>query len=278
MSDPLFSIVIPTFQSEQTIHSCVSSVLGQTFESFEIIVQDGQSSDNTTEIVRSFGDPRVKLISEKDVGVYDAMNRALKSVLGTWILFLGSDDVLFERSTLASLSHIVKQTAADIVYGNVIMSGDSHWIEDGTIYRGETDLATLFEQNLSHQAILYKKRVFEDGHRFNLDYPICADFDLNLACFAQYNIEYTPLIISVFATGGMSTQHVDERFEAEKWKNIIYYYRGKLRQPEFLRHKGIIKKTGKELLKKGEYSTGITALSTYLYFKVLKLLKKNRPN
>lgn len=274
MSDPLFSIIIPTFQSEQTIHSCISSVLDQTFEDFEVIVQDGHSSDRTVEIVSSFGDSRIKLVSEKDLGVYDAMNRALERVTGTWILFLGSDDVLFEHSTLESLSGILVRSGADILYGNVIMSGNSHWIEDGTIYRGKTDIATLFEQNLSHQAILYRKRIFEDGLRFKLDYPICADYDLNLRCFARYRIAYTPLIISVFATGGMSTQYVDEQFEAEKWENILHYFGSNLRKPEFLRHKGIIKKTGKELLKKGKYSAALTAFSIYLYFKALKILKR----
>lgn len=274
MSDPLFSIIIPTFQSEETIHSCISSVLDQTFEDFEVIVQDGHSSDRTVEIVNSFGDSRIKLVSEKDLGVYDAMNRALERVTGTWILFLGSDDVLFEHSTLESLSGILVRSGADILYGNVIMSGNSHWIEDGTIYRGKTDIATLFEQNLSHQAILYRKRIFEDGLRFKLDYPICADYDLNLRCFARYRIAYTPLIISVFATGGMSTQYVDEQFEAEKWENILHYFGSNLRKPEFLRHKGIIKKTGKELLKKGKYSAALTAFSIYLYFKALKILKR----
>jgi Glycosyltransferases involved in cell wall biogenesis len=274
MSDPLFSIIIPTFQSEQTIHSCISSVLDQTFEDFEVIVQDGHSSDRTVEIVNSFGDSRIKLVSEKDLGVYDAMNRALERVTGMWILFLGSDDVLFELSTLEALSGILLQSEADILYGNVIMSGNSHWIEDGAIYRGETDIATLFEQNLSHQAILYRKRIFEDDLRFKLDYPICADYDLNLRCFARYRTTYTPLIISVFATGGMSTRYVDERFEAEKWENILHYFGGNLRKPEFLRHKGIIKKTGKELLKKGKYSAGLSAFFIYLYFKALKILKR----
>ncbi|MGK6351980.1 glycosyltransferase family 2 protein [Parapedobacter sp. DT-150] len=273
MSDPLFSIIIPTFQSEQTIHSCISSILDQTFGDFEIIVQDGLSSDKTASIIQAWGDDRIKLFSEKDRGVYDAMNSALDRVSGRWILFLGSDDLLFERSTLASLSNVVQKTDADLVYGNVIISGDSHWIKDGTIYRGETDLATLFVQNLSHQSILYHRRIFEDGLRFKLIYPICADFDLNLRCFAHYKTEYTPLIMAVFTTGGISTVGVDERFENEKWENIIRYYRHKLSSPAFIGYKGIFRKTGKLLIRKGEIGPGISAMMAYLYLKLVKLFK-----
>ncbi|MFC3198577.1 glycosyltransferase family 2 protein [Parapedobacter deserti] len=274
MKQPLLSVIIPTYRSAKTIHACINSVLEQTFEDFEMIIQDGVSPDKTIEIVRAFNDNRIKVFSEKDNGVYDAMNRAIVRASGKWLYFLGSDDTLYERSTFVSLSTILKKTKADLVYGNVMMSGDSHWVKDGAIYRGETNLASLFEQNISHQAIVYRKKIFDDGLRFNLDYPICADFDLNLRCFACYQVAYTPLIIATFATGGMSTQHVDQRFEREKWENILYYYGGKLRQPEFLRYKGIIKKTGKELFKKGKYSAGLMALSAYFYFKVLRIRKR----
>ncbi|WP_257666452.1 glycosyltransferase family 2 protein [Parapedobacter tibetensis] len=271
MSHPLFSIIIPTYQSEPAIYTCVKSVLDQTYEDFEIILQDGQSSDRTVEIIRSFKDDRIKIVSEKDKGVYDAMNRAIERTSGDWIYFLGSDDSLFERATLASLRDIVGKTEADLVYGNVMMSGDSHWINDGTIYRGETDLASLFEQNISHQSIVYRRRIFTDGHRFNLAYPVCADHDFNLFCFASYKVEYTPLIVAMFATGGLSTHIVDECFEREKWGNIITYYKGKLKHPSLLRHKGSIKRTGKILVKKGRYWLGLNALKTYVYFKFIKI-------
>lgn len=274
MSTPLFSIIIPTYQSEKTVGLCLESIFSQAFSNFEVIIQDGQSTDQTLQVVQRYNDPRLLVYVEDDHGVYDAMNRALGRVSGEWILFLGSDDRLFESTTLASLATIVAQASADLVYGNVIISGDSHWAKDGEIYRGETDIATLLTTNLSHQSIIYRKKIFEHGLRFNLDYPICADFDLNLRCFAGYRVLYTPLIVTVFATGGTSSQHADQRFERERWENVVKYYGRQLKNTAFIRYKGIFKQTGKALIRKGYYRTGITALSAYLYLKLAKFQNK----
>lgn len=273
---PFFSIIIPTYQSGSTITTCIASVLDQTFHDFEIIVQDGQSSDETIDLLSQYKDPRIRVFVEKDTGVYDAMNRAIDKVFGEWILFMGSDDRLYENDTLSVLKNTITSTHADLVYGNVLMSGDSRWIKDGEIYMGETNLRVLFEKNLCHQSILYNRRIFDNGERYNPRYTVLADFDFNLRCFARYNVFYTPLIISVFATGGISSTMLDEAFAREHWANIVGYYGYKLMSPSLVGYKRILKKTGKALLKKGKLRDGIVALTTYLYFKILKLFTKHR--
>src|SRR5690606_11633510 len=105
MSSPFFSIIIPTYKSERTIESCIKSILGQSFGDFEVIIQDGQSMDSTCDLVRAFGDARIRLFSERDKGVYHAMNRAIDKLSGNWALFLGSDDRLYNTETLKSLNY-----------------------------------------------------------------------------------------------------------------------------------------------------------------------------
>ncbi len=273
---PLFSIIIPTYQSGSTVAACIASVLNQTLQDFEIIVQDGQSSDETIEAVKRYQDSRIRLFSEKDSGVYDAMNRAIDKLSGEWVLFLGSDDRLYANDTLRKLKDVVSSTPADLVYGNVLMSGDSRWIKDGDIYMGETNLAVLFEKNLCHQSILYHRRIFDNGERYNTRYTVLADFDFNLRCFARYDVQYTPLIISVFATGGISSTMVDEAFAHERWENIANYYGYKLLSPSLIGYERIFKRTGKRLLKRGKLREGTAALTAYLYFKFLKLVGRRR--
>src|SRR5579862_9848283 len=101
---PMLSIIIATFNSSKTIGRCLDSIKNQTFTDFEIVIQDGLSTDATLEIVREFqqGNSRivVRIESAKDRGVYDAMNRAVSKVRGTWLYFLGSDDELNDENVL----------------------------------------------------------------------------------------------------------------------------------------------------------------------------------
>lgn len=271
MSSPFFSIIIPTYQSERTIESCLNSILAQSFGSFEVIIQDGQSSDNTCDLVRAFDDARLRLFSEKDNGVYHAMNRAIDKLSGNWVLFLGSDDRLYANETLEMLKFFLDSaTSADLVYGNVIMAGDSHWIKDGEVYMGETNPAILFDKNLCQQSILYNRRIFDKGERYDPKYPVLADFDLNLRCFARYQIAYTPQIVSVYYTGGLSSTAMDKAFAQDKWVNIIRYYRYELLSPAMNAYKRVFKKAAKQLLKSGSMHDRITAIAVYLYFKFAK--------
>src|SRR5690606_21769007 len=73
---PYFSIIVPTYQAEATISTCLKSILAQDFVDFEVIIQDGLSTDQTVSLVKQHNDPRIRLFIEKDNGVYDAMNRA----------------------------------------------------------------------------------------------------------------------------------------------------------------------------------------------------------
>ena len=103
----IYSIIVPTFNSAHTLKRCLDSILSQTFKNFEIIIADGLSTDSTLMTAESMRDERINIFSEKDYGVYDAMNNAVERAQGKWILFLGSDDFLFDDFVLElSLIHI----------------------------------------------------------------------------------------------------------------------------------------------------------------------------
>lgn len=225
---PFFSIIIPTYNSENHISKCLLSITAQEFPDYEIIIQDGLSKDKTLQVAEKFKSSGrgIKILSERDGGIYDAMNKAILKAKGNWILFLGSDDRLYNSQVLGSVHENIKNNdTVDFIYGNVKVSGNSHWVQDGEIYAGEFTVEKLFNQNISHQAIFYNRRVFETAGNFNTHYRVCADWDLNHRCFAWLKTRYIPAIISDFQLGGESTSvgH-DDFLDWEGGINLKKYY------------------------------------------------------
>ena len=91
------SIILPTFNCDKVIRHCIESIVGQEFHDWELLVMDGMSRDGTLEIVRQYSskDSRIRVYSEPDNGIYDAMNKGIDKSQGEWLYFMGSDDSLF---------------------------------------------------------------------------------------------------------------------------------------------------------------------------------------
>ena len=97
MTKPFFSVITLTKNSSKTIEACLISLYEQTFTNFEHIIQDNESTDETIEIIRNRKDKRTKIISEKDHGLYDALNRGISKSKGEYIVILHSDDLLYNH-------------------------------------------------------------------------------------------------------------------------------------------------------------------------------------
>jgi glycosyltransferase involved in cell wall biosynthesis len=214
-----FSIIIPTYNSETTLHRCLDSILAQNFNDFEILIMDGLSSDSTLKIAQNYQDPRIKIYSEKDAGIYDAMNKGIKASGGKWLYFLGSDDHLYNNTVLSSIYTHIENMTPDVIYGNVvspILSGK---------YNGKYDYAKIYKENICHQAIFFKKQLFDKTGPFNLKYKILADYDHNLKWFLnkKTKIAYIPDIIANYDSKGISTLNEDFSFSQDRGYNYIIY-------------------------------------------------------
>lgn len=262
-----YSIIIPTFNSGATLKTCLESILSQRCGDFEVLIADGLSKDNTLKIAEAFGDRRIRIFSEPDNGVYDAMNKAVSRALGQWFLFIGSDDTLYTDQVLEEMKVYLDKTEASVVYGNVKIAGNGPWAKDGEIYRGDTSLTILFVSNICHQAICYSREIFNDRIPYQTDYRVCADYDFNLFCASRYKLEYVPLTLSVFNTGGLSSVADDPAFMKEKWINIVSYFGERLFDKRFLPYRNTIRQTVFPFLKRGEFKKAILAMRLYLYYK-----------
>jgi glycosyltransferase involved in cell wall biosynthesis len=237
---PRFSIIIPTLNSAEKLSAAIESVLNQTYSNFEIWITDGRSSDGTIDIIKSFAesDARIKWISEKDDGIYDAMNRAVTRSSAEWLFFLGSDDSLHGRNVLSDVNKtITEQKHTRIIYGNVQLVTQKKTTVFTSIEGGPADLSQLVEKNICHQAIFYHKNVFSKVGLYNTKYRVFADWDLNLRCFKTQPSSYINRTISNFNTNGFSSKNVDRAFQADLVNNMLFSYPYSYREKFFLSRK-----------------------------------------
>jgi glycosyltransferase involved in cell wall biosynthesis len=222
MENPLVSIIIVTYNADKTLQNCLDSIFQQSYPHLEIIIIDGLSNDNTLEIIKNNQEKINFWISEKDNGVYDAMNKSLKYAKGDRIYFLGADDLLLpDFSTM--IYHLKDE--------NTIYYGRSKFKKriDGKKFNPYN----LSKGNIIHQSIFYPKKVFSK-YKYELKYPILADYYLNIKCYGDGNFkfEFIPFVVSVFAAGGLSSTTKDVQFLSDKdqlikenfSKNIYYRY------------------------------------------------------
>jgi glycosyltransferase involved in cell wall biosynthesis len=266
---PFFSIIIPTFNSAKTLKQTLDSIVSQSFLDYEVLVMDGISKDNTSKIATAYKNSRIKIISEKDQGVYDAMNKGVDKATGKWLFFLGSDDDLYDETILSKIHSQLINKNINVLYGNVIMVGDTPWAKDKTIYDGEFDLSKILQQNIAHQAIFYHQDVFKKLGRYNIKYDVNADWDFNLNAYANFEFKYTDMIIAKFSGGGISTVNTDKHFYTDKVDNIVAYFTHKLYKKEFKPFVRNILYQAKTNFKKGNLFKGGYYLIMAIYLKII---------
>lgn len=215
MSMPMFSIIVPTLRSAATVGACLESLARQTYRDFELVVVDGESTDETLTIVNSFAPEfgtRLVVHSGPDEGIYDAMNLGVSMATGSWLLFLGSDDTLHDADTLARVTDFIgNHQPSDLVYGDVIMNST------GARHAGAFDLdRLLFETNICHQSIFYRRELFAGIGPYNLRYAIWADWDFNIRCFSNpaLAIRYMDIVVADYndLTGTSMKAGTDKEF------------------------------------------------------------------
>lgn len=213
-NSPKISVITVVFNGEKDIEQCILSVASQHYPNKEHLVVDGLSTDSTMEIVRKYADqyPYIRWVSEKDYGIYDAMNKGIDLADGEWIYFLGSDDTLHDDSVLEKILGSTDICSYDLVYGNVL------WGNTGEVYGGEFSLFKLMLTNICQQAIFYKRGLFSKLGKFETRYKYCADYFFNIKCFndTDVKIKYVDHVVARYSAEGASTTVVDDVFLREK--------------------------------------------------------------
>ena len=208
MSFPIISIITVVYNAAATLEETIKSVLAQTYENLEYVIVDGGSTDGTLDILKRYQNPKITWKSEPDKGIYDAMNKGIKMAKGEWIYFLGADDTFYNLQVLADIFSDQNNEGYDLLYGNVY----AHALK--RTYDGEFSRERILFQNISHQAIFYKKKIHGIVGYYNDQYKTFADWNLNIECFfhPEIKIKYIDIIVANFAAGGLGTSHPDLPF------------------------------------------------------------------
>lgn len=199
----LFSIITVCFNSEKTIARTIKSVLEQTCQDYEYILVDGASTDSTLEIIRKY-EPlfqgKMKLISEKDKGIYDAMNKGILAATGELVGIINSDDY-YERDALQKISDAYQGYQYTIIYGMVRSVLDG---KEVAVYIKNHEF--LERDMITHPSCFITKRLYEVFGMYSLEYPYSADYEFMLRIRKEKEIQFVRIyeIITNFSVGGVS--------------------------------------------------------------------------
>lgn len=204
--EQLVSIITVCYNSEQTIRKTIESVYEQTYKNIEYIIIDGNSTDGTMKIVDEykplFGE-RLKVVSEPDKGIYDAMNKGIGLSNGAIIGLINSDDY-YEKNAVELVVNNMSHKKYQFIYGML------RFIKDNKV--NFISLVTpefLEERPMNHPSCFVSKAIYEDYGMFDLQYKYVADYDF---CYRLSNIkeiEFIPVydILANFTEGGVSSSY-----------------------------------------------------------------------
>ena len=211
------SIITATYNSEKTIANTIESVLSQTHKDIEYIIVDGMSDDSTIEIIKQY-EPRfcgkLKWITEKDNGIYDAMNKGIGMATGEIVGILNSDDHFASNDILDKINKDIKDY--DAVYGDVsFINGDNPDVcvryYSSKIFR---PFMLRFGIMPAHPSFYARKDVYDKYGTYSLEYKIASDYEMMVRLFHKHNIraKYLPLTFVTMRLGGVSTKNVANRW------------------------------------------------------------------
>lgn len=219
------SIVTPTFNSEKTIEDTIKSILAQDFREFEHIIIDNRSSDKTLEIIKKYEKAykgRLTIVSEKDKGLFDAMNKGVKKSSGDIIGILNSDDALKDKHVLTKIYNVFKEKKCDIVFGDLVFT-ENDLKKLNRVWKakiGNIKLGWI----PPHPTLYLSKKVYEKIGYFDLKYKRTSDLDFMYRVFSDksFKIQYIPEILVLMRAGGESTDGLTGYYKNFKESLKIY--------------------------------------------------------
>ena len=214
----MISIITATFNSAKTLKDTIQSVLRQTNKDFEYLIIDGGSTDETIDIVKSYESEfsgRLKWVSEKDHGIYDAMNKGIKMASGDVVGILNSDDYFTSDDILQTVDNAFKSHEIDAIYGDI------HFIRDGNLQKCVRYYSSRMFRPFwlrfgfmpAHPSFYCKREIFDKAGLYSLDYKIGADYEMMVRLFKRHKIKslYVNKDFVTMRTGGASNTNVRSR-------------------------------------------------------------------
>lgn len=247
MSELVVSIITVCFNAEEFIEQTIESVAGQSYGNIEFIVVDGDSTDDTVNIICRNEKYITKWVSEPDEGIADAFNKGFALSSGDYVLYLNSDDKLHDSDSIQELvSYAVANALPEVVYGDCnVLNRETNEIR----YRASIDYRPeefLKGKTIPHPSLLLHRSYFEKYGVFDKAFSIAMDYELFLRGVLKERVFHAPCLVTDVRDGGVSTKyrsltveeiikalvknhHLKPGFEVYKLR-FIYFLRGLARR------------------------------------------------
>lgn len=204
---PKVSVVTIVRNNREFIADAIESVLSQNYPDIEYIVKDGDSTDGTLDVIRKYGN-RLKLLTGRDKGLYDAMNKGLQAASGDILMHLNADDFFTTKDSVAHMVRAMQETGADIGWGDMLYvdRGDKNKVTRR--WRSAPYSPGRFRRGWHppHAGFSVRRSVYEKYGWFNTDFRISADYELMLRFLEKNKVPscYVPETIVTMRAGGVS--------------------------------------------------------------------------
>ena len=206
---PKFSVITVTYNAADVLEDTIQSVITQTYHHVEYIIIDGGSTDGTLDIVERYRDRIALVISERDNGLYDAMNKGMARATGDYLCFLNAGDSFHEDDTLLQAVHGLTDTELpDIIYGETeLVDQEGHFVRMRRLSAPGRLTWKSFKQGMlvCHQAFWAKTSL---APQYDLRYRYSADFDWCIRVMKQARtLHNTHLTLIDYLEEGITTRH-----------------------------------------------------------------------
>jgi len=207
------------FNNAGTLSDTIASVASQDYDDIEYIIVDGGSTDGTLNIIKEQAKKITKWISEKDSGIYDAMNKGLRMATGDVIGILNADDLYEDDTVVGDVMKTFVDAKADAVYGDLVYINKEntkiirYW-QSGPFYKNNF----LYGWMPPHPSFFVKKKLYDIHGCFNTMFRSAADYELMLRLIHKHKvvIAYLPKILVKMRVGGQSNASISNRIKAIK--------------------------------------------------------------
>lgn len=219
------SIITINFNNAIGLKKTIESVLGQCYKDFEYIIIDGGSTDESKEIIEDYQKEITYWVSEKDNGIYHAMNKGIKEATGDFVIFMNSGDVFYNETIIDILVNQLKNTDA-ILYGDVLLRNEKKNTERIQKHPEKLNFSYFYNQTICQQACFIKRSLFDTVFYFNENYKISSDWEFLIYAIyiEKVKTRKIDLLISIYDTSGISGNQDFRRIATTEREQTINKY------------------------------------------------------
>jgi glycosyltransferase len=218
--NPKVTIITVCYNSAKTIEDTIQSVINQTYDNIEYIIVDGLSTDNTLEIVNNYKDKIAKVVSEKDAGLYDAINKGIDLATGEIIANLNSDDFYIDNNVIADVVKKMEEEKSDTLYADLyyVDAVDTDKVTRNWVSRAYKKGMFFKGWMPPHPTFFVRKSVYDNYGNFNLELKSAADYEIMLRFIHKHEctISYLPRVVVRMRVGGVSNVSLINRLKANR--------------------------------------------------------------